>query len=567
MNVTSSRSHAIFSVTLKQQTFTPAISDSATTPNDNSNPKPNPNPNDNPNSSNSNSNIDPESSEGTWHRLVSKFHFVDLAGSERLKRTNAVGDRAKEGIAINQGLLALGNVICALAEDKPFVPYRDSKLTRLLQDSLGGNSQTLMLACVSPSDSNYQETINTLRYADRAKNIKNRAVVNAEWISGVGTKEMEREIKDLRSLVCTLRSEIANLRGGNSIGGNISQNNLTLSTSKDNNLSSSFMSTRGLLFYQEQQAELEIAQNETSQMHLELEQLKLDKQTLMLEIEKDKFTIHRLKSRITKLPKEILSMVTNTENNNPNDPNNPNNPNEEALTPEEKENAHKAKLVNTITELKLKLADTEDKLAWYNEMIQKVADAHNHTSNYTTTINNKHNPNPNPNPNSKSRTQSVSKLEGNIVDESELQLDDVHENDEDIDSSDDLLDDSMDDTSLDDINPNPNPNPNGDTSQDEDELLSDDQQEEEDQENQFRLLNQIQNDIAMQQELVDKLQQSHREYSVMKEKYEQKLQLLQESLKATAGERDLALKKIKKKHLEIQQMMLPLRLEQSTKIV
>ncbi|POG81966.1 P-loop containing nucleoside triphosphate hydrolase protein, partial [Rhizophagus irregularis DAOM 181602=DAOM 197198] len=114
-------------------------------------------------------------------KVASKFHFVDLAGSEGLKRTNAVGDRAKEGIAINGGLLALGNVISALGDESrkfTHIPYRDSKLTRLLQDSLGGNSQTLMLACVSPADSNFMETLNTLKYANRARNIKNKVSVN-----------------------------------------------------------------------------------------------------------------------------------------------------------------------------------------------------------------------------------------------------------------------------------------------------------------------------------------------------------------------------------------------------
>ncbi|OAD81142.1 hypothetical protein PHYBLDRAFT_7430, partial [Phycomyces blakesleeanus NRRL 1555(-)] len=90
------------------------------------------------------------------------------------KRTNAQGDRAKEGIAINSGLLTLGNVISALGDETrraAHVPYRDSKLTRLLQDSLGGNSQTMMMACVSPADTNFMETLNTLKYANRARNI------------------------------------------------------------------------------------------------------------------------------------------------------------------------------------------------------------------------------------------------------------------------------------------------------------------------------------------------------------------------------------------------------------
>jgi kinesin family protein 4/21/27 len=90
-----------------------------------------------------------------------------------------------EGININLGLLALGNVISILGEDNTankakHVPYRESKLTRLLQDSLGGNSHTLMIACVSPADSNMEETLNTLRYADRARKIKNKPIVNLD---------------------------------------------------------------------------------------------------------------------------------------------------------------------------------------------------------------------------------------------------------------------------------------------------------------------------------------------------------------------------------------------------
>ncbi|NXG73574.1 KIF4 protein, partial [Baryphthengus martii] len=112
-----------------------------------------------------------------------KLHLVDLAGSERQKKTKAEGDRLKEGININKGLLSLGNVISALGDENKkggFVPYRDSKLTRLLQDSLGGNSHTLMIACVSPADSNLEETLNTLRYADRARKIKNKPIVNLD---------------------------------------------------------------------------------------------------------------------------------------------------------------------------------------------------------------------------------------------------------------------------------------------------------------------------------------------------------------------------------------------------
>lgn len=112
---------------------------------------------------------------------ISKMHLVDLAGSERSKKTRAVGDRLRESIHINKGLLALGNVIAALGSiknTKGYISYRDSKLTRLLQNSLGGNSITLMIACVSPADYNLEETLSTLRYADRALKIRNKPMIN-----------------------------------------------------------------------------------------------------------------------------------------------------------------------------------------------------------------------------------------------------------------------------------------------------------------------------------------------------------------------------------------------------
>lgn len=180
MNSSSSRSHAIFTVTLIQQLTESVIN--------------------------------------------SKFHFVDLAGSERLKRTNAKGDRAKEGISINSGLLALGNVISALGDEKrksktSHVPYRNSKLTRLLQDSLGGNSQTLMLACVSPADSNSNETTSTLKYANRAKNITNRVVINQQ-LSEVDTMKVEiarlrQEIQINDAFMKEVHLELDDLRAKN----------------------------------------------------------------------------------------------------------------------------------------------------------------------------------------------------------------------------------------------------------------------------------------------------------------------------------------------------------------
>lgn len=146
--------------------------------------------------------------------LSAKFHFVDLAGSERLKRTGATGERAREGISINTGLLCLGNVISALGDKSKkasHIPYRDSKLTRLLQDSLGGNSQTLMIACISPSDRDFMETLSTLRYANRAKNIVNKVVVNHDTSS--------HTIALLRKKIQELELELSELKQGKRIIG------------------------------------------------------------------------------------------------------------------------------------------------------------------------------------------------------------------------------------------------------------------------------------------------------------------------------------------------------------
>jgi len=141
MNEASSRSHAVMTITVVEQTF---------------NEKTN-----------------------KLVKKTSKIHIVDLAGSERADSTGATGARLKEGASINQSLSALGNVINALTKaDRGHVPYRDSKLTYLLSDSLGGNSLTLMISCISPVTFNYEESLSTLRFAERAKSIKNYAKIN-----------------------------------------------------------------------------------------------------------------------------------------------------------------------------------------------------------------------------------------------------------------------------------------------------------------------------------------------------------------------------------------------------
>ncbi|XP_008318497.1 kinesin-like protein KIF21B isoform X3 [Cynoglossus semilaevis] len=191
MNAQSSRSHAIFTIHLCQMRVCQQMQ----------------------NGGGENGEVNGEVSspiaQPEYETLMAKFHFVDLAGSERLKRTGATGERAREGISINCGLLALGNVISALgdqAKKAGHVPYRDSKLTRLLQDSLGGNSRTMMIACVSPSDRDFMETLNTLKYANRARNIKNKVVVNQDKTS--------QQINSLRAEIARLQLELMEYKAG-----------------------------------------------------------------------------------------------------------------------------------------------------------------------------------------------------------------------------------------------------------------------------------------------------------------------------------------------------------------
>merc|ERR1712086_324856 len=140
------------------------------------------------------------------HIRVGKMNMVDLAGSERQAKTQASGDRLKEATKINLSLSALGNVISSLVDGKSsHIPYRDSKLTRLLQDSLGGNTKTVMIAAISPADYNYDETISTLRYASRAKSIKNKPKVNEDPKDAL-LKQYEEEINKLKRMLSKMNN-------------------------------------------------------------------------------------------------------------------------------------------------------------------------------------------------------------------------------------------------------------------------------------------------------------------------------------------------------------------------
>lgn len=136
----------------------------------------------------------------------SVVNLVDLAGSERADSTGATGDRLKEGAAINQSLSSLGNCIAALAErsegKKVRVPFRDSVLTKLLKNALGGNSKTIMIAALSPADINYEETLSTLRYADRAKQIKTKATINEDPTEKL-IRDLQEENEKLKALLAS----------------------------------------------------------------------------------------------------------------------------------------------------------------------------------------------------------------------------------------------------------------------------------------------------------------------------------------------------------------------------
>ncbi|RLN70662.1 hypothetical protein BBJ28_00012392 [Nothophytophthora sp. Chile5] len=157
--------------------------------------------------------------DGKDHVCVGKLNLVDLAGSERQSKTGATGDRLQEANKINLSLSALGNVISALVDGKSkHIPYRDSKLTRLLQDSLGGNTKTVMIANCGPADYNYEETLTTLRYASRAKNIKNKPKINEDPKDAM-IREFQEEIEALKAKLLAIEAQ-ASSAGSNSVDGN-----------------------------------------------------------------------------------------------------------------------------------------------------------------------------------------------------------------------------------------------------------------------------------------------------------------------------------------------------------
>ena len=147
-----------------------------------------------------------------------KLYLVDLAGSEKVRKTGASGARLDEAKMINQSLSALGLVIKKLTDERSsHVPYRNSKLTRLLQESLGGNAKTALVICCSPSSFNHDETVSTLRFGERAKRVKNRAKINQERTPEELMRLLraaQKAIMMLEKKIQMLENELTSYRGG-----------------------------------------------------------------------------------------------------------------------------------------------------------------------------------------------------------------------------------------------------------------------------------------------------------------------------------------------------------------
>ncbi|ORX64435.1 kinesin-domain-containing protein [Anaeromyces robustus] len=306
MNENSSRSHAIFTVTLKQEKWQEKDQNSS---NENNKSDKMAEESEDKDENKVKDDTKKDELKGEWIKLSSKFRFVDLAGSERLKRTQAIGGQVKEGIKINQGLFALGKVIRALSEQRErHIPYRESKLTRLLKNSLGGNSQTLMLACVSCCEIDFNESLSTLRYAQSARKIKNKAIINTDW--GHSAKDialMKKKLGELQQTVNRLRDELAWYKGSNNVKGSRDQEN-----ENDDHMNKSFFSSSSYTVLQNELTELknesENQKDELDELHFTISQLQdrikdLTQQLSKAEAERDSMAIEFFKDKQQKTDK------------------------------------------------------------------------------------------------------------------------------------------------------------------------------------------------------------------------------------------------------------------------
>lgn len=277
MNEHSSRSHAIFIVTVER------------------------------------SRPDPET--GDAHICVGRLNLVDLAGSERQAKTGATGDRLKEATKINLSLSALGNVISSLIDGhSTHIPYRDSKLTRLLQDSLGGNARTVMVANIGPSKFNYDETLTTLRYANRAKNIKNKPRINEDPKDAM-LREFQEEIARLKAQLANnpnnpaatmsasagkrrKASKSAKKHKGDELGGSMEESSSSQVTSPISD--SDALESRLAI-------ERELVENDTSLIGAEKEKLLTELTNKEAALKKERAEQEALRQRLQAMESKLLS--------------------------------------------------------------------------------------------------------------------------------------------------------------------------------------------------------------------------------------------------------------------
>jgi hypothetical protein len=278
MNEHSSRSHAIFLVTVER------------------------------------SRPDPET--GDSHICVGRLNLVDLAGSERQAKTGATGERFKEATKINLSLSALGNVISSLIDGKSsHIPYRDSKLTRLLQDSLGGNARTVMVANIGPSKYNYDETLTTLRYANRAKNIKNKPRINED--------PKDAMLREFQEEIARLKAALANNPNAGTAGSasgkrkksakkpKMKNNSLmeesgTSSIMDDDSMSSSTSVVQDDLETR-LEVERELLENDTTIIGAEKERLRMELNNKEAALKKEKSDQEALKKKLEAMESKLLS--------------------------------------------------------------------------------------------------------------------------------------------------------------------------------------------------------------------------------------------------------------------
>ncbi|KAJ3072900.1 hypothetical protein HDU99_002076, partial [Rhizoclosmatium hyalinum] len=595
MNAASSRSHAIFSIILKQREKVSS-----------SDANPPPSVEDPSSSTNQTPPTSTKPLPQTYRTTLSKFHFVDLAGSERLKRTNAEGDRKKEGISINQGLLALGNCISALGDESRslgpssrslHVPYRDSKLTRMLQDSLGGNSTTLMIACVSPSETSVGETVSTLQYANRARNIKNKVAVVQEF-TGAGTVSAaaEREICSLRALVADLREEIVGLRGGVSNNGGASLGGGSGNAGIQGTATSKAHSVAA-----HHERDFQLSLQDSRDLENALAESRLETQVARFEADRFAFKCCRLLDRVNDLTEEVSTTKK-----------------ERDLAIVELEQWRSGKLrvyeqqiqaststptpstvdhqkvldeyTSTITDLRLKLSETSDQLAWYHEALNSVGKDEERRDRIMQTFRsipgNSTNDVPSPRsirvvkkesevpvfevahegrllkalktdpevgqalsptePIEESSTEAsepqprlfgLPKTSTATTHSSHLTHETTNDTDTDMDEDDDNDDQDSHYSDLDETTPNSNPSSTATTSttappKDKSQEI-------------YLLIHRLQTDIKQHEALLSKHAKRDQEYQAFREAYESKLSVLQAQLSSVGRERDEAIKKMK----------------------